>query len=231
MEYSDPRNGEAGNPDIKPEQIHSFECGYQLKRDHFSVLPSLYYRYKYDAFTEIREYVNDSTLVTTFANIATDRSAGMEFILSGDVKNFLSLNFSADAFYHIIDASNLGYSDQKSTISWNAKLAANLHVIHSNLVQINAYYRSAQLTPQGERLPSFLLNLGMRQDMFNQKVSLTLTVSDVLKSLKWERTIDTPILYEKATSTRNSQIIYLGFTYRFGRATKEEKELKFEDNL
>jgi outer membrane receptor protein involved in Fe transport len=231
-EYSDPRNMEAGNPKIKPEQIHSVEFGYHLKQDYFSVLPIVYYRYKYDAFTEIRRFVNDSTMLTTFANLATDRSAGMEFIVSGEVKKYISLNFSADAFYHIIDASNLGYSENKSTISWNAKLAANLRFTSSNLIQINAYYRSAQLTPQGERLPSFLLNLGMRQYLFNQKASLTITVSDIFKSLKWKREIDTPILYETATSKRNSQIIYFGFTYHFGKSVEKEKEgLEFEDTI
>jgi len=233
-EYSDPRNMEAGNPKIKPEQIHSVEFGYHLKQKHFSILPTVYYRYKYDAFTEIRQFVNETTMLTTFANLSTDRSAGMEFIVSGDLKKYLSLNFNADAFYQVIDASNLGYSDQKSTVSWNAKLAANLHVASSNLIQINAYYRSARLTPQGKRLPSFLLNLGMRQVLFNQKASLTLTVSDVFKSLKWRRRIDTSILYEETESKRNSQIIYLGFTYRFGKSAnkeKEKEEFKFEDTI
>jgi len=111
-------------------------------------------------------------MLTTFANLSTDRSAGMEFIVSGDLKKYLSLNFSTDEFYQVIDATNLDYSDKKSTISWNAKLAAKLHFMNSNLIQINAYYRSARMTPQGKRLPSFLLNLGMRQYLFNQKASL-----------------------------------------------------------
>jgi hypothetical protein len=176
--------------------------------------------------------VNDSTLVTTFANLNTDRSAGMEFIISGDVRDCLSINFSVDAFYHTIDATNLGYSNQKAALSWNTKLATNLHFTANNIIQINAYYRSAQLTPQGERLPSFLLNLGVRQDMFHQKASLTLTISDVLKSLKWQRTIDTPALLEKATSSRNSQIVYFGFAYRFGESGKKEKEeFKFDDAI
>jgi outer membrane receptor protein involved in Fe transport len=231
-EYNDPRNMEAGNPKIKPEQIHSIELGYHAKKGNFSVLPSMYYRYKYDAFTEIHQFVNDSTMLTTFANIATDKSAGMEFIITSDVKKFISLNLSADAFYQTIDASNLGYSEHKSTVSWNVKIAANLHLMNSNLIQINAYHRSARLTPEGKIFPLFLLNLGMRQELFHQKASITLTVSDVFNSLKRTRKIDTPELYQRATSKRNSQIIYLGFTYRFGKTTKKsDEELKFEDKI
>ncbi|MBU0711112.1 TonB-dependent receptor [bacterium] len=146
-EYSDPRNMEAGNPKIKPEQIHSVELGYHLKTEHFSVLPTVYYRYKYDAFTEIRQYVNDTTMLRTHTNLASDRSAGAELVVSANIKNILNLNWSADAFYQVIDATNLGYSENKSTISWNTKLAANLHLTKSNLIQLNAYHRSARLTP------------------------------------------------------------------------------------
>jgi len=41
-------------------------------------------------------------------------------------------------------------------------------------------------------------------------------------------------LYEETVSKGNSQIIYLGFTYRFGKSTKNEKqkeEFKFEDSI
>ncbi len=231
-EYTDPRNMEAGNPKIKPEQIHSVEFGYHLQTDHFSVLPSIYYRYKYDAFTEIRRMVNDSTLLRYYTNLSNDQSAGLELIASAEIKKFLSLNFSANTFYYVIDASNLGYSSRKSTISLNAKLAANVELWESNLMQINAYYRSARLTPQGETKPLVLLNVGMRQEMFHKKASLTLTVSDVFNSLKWTRRIDTTVLYQNAVSKRNSQIIYLGFTYRFGNMEQKEKtQFKFEDKI
>ncbi len=55
-EYSDPRNMEAGNPQVKPEQIHSIEFGYQLKKEKLTIQPTVYYRYRYDAFTEIRKF-------------------------------------------------------------------------------------------------------------------------------------------------------------------------------
>jgi outer membrane receptor protein involved in Fe transport len=229
-EYHDPRNLEAGNPKIKPEQIHSIEFGYNLKKEHLSILPTLYYRYKYNAFTELHQIVNDSIMLTTFTNLANDQSAGLEISLNTEVKKLLSLNFSSDMFYQVIDASNLGYSDKKSIISWNAKLSADLRLIKSNLWQFNAYYRPAELTPQGKSQALFYMNLGMRQDLFQDRASLTLTISDVFNSIKWSNQINTPALYEKTTRKRTSQIVYLGFVYRFGGSTNKDKsEFKFED--
>ena len=81
-EYSDPRNMESGNPRVKPEQIHSIELGYQLKKENFLIQPTIYYRYRYDAFAEIQKYVNDTVLLTTFDNLAQNQSMGVEFIAS-----------------------------------------------------------------------------------------------------------------------------------------------------
>lgn len=232
-EYNDPRNLEAGNPKIKPEQIHSIEFGYHFKKDNFSILPNIFYRYKYDAFAEVHHFINDSTMLSTFENIAHDKSAGMELILAHDIKKLVSLNLNADAFYQVIDASNLGYSENKSTISWNLKFAANFHLTQSNLIQINSYYRSARLSPEGKTNPLMLMNFGMRQELFHQRAALTLTVSDVFNSLKRTRKIDTPELYSEATRKRNSQIVFLGFTWHFGKSMKksDKQELNFEDKI
>ena len=231
-EYSDPRNAEAGNPRVKPEQIHSVEFGYQLKKETFSIQPTIYYRYKYDAFAEIQKFVNDSVLLTSFENLTQDQSMGMELIATLNAGKFLSINLSSNGYYHIIDASNLGYSANKSAFSVDTKLGANVNISRTTLLQMYAYHRSARLTAQGHRNPVFYSNLGIRQDILKEKASLILTVSDVFNTLKSESLIDTPQLYKKSVRSRVTQIIYLGFVYRFGNASKQEKEnLKFDDNI
>ncbi len=231
-EYSDPRNMETGNPHVKPEQIHSIEAGYQLKKEKFSIQPTLYYRYKYDAFTEIQKYVNDTVLLTTFENLSRDQSLGMEFITSLNAARFISLNLSTNGYYHVIDASNLGYSDRKSTFSLNSKLGANINITHSTLMQVYAYHRTSVLSAQGRTNPVFYVNMGLRQDLFKNKASVLLTVSDVFNTLKSNSIIDTPRLYEKRIRGRVSQIVYFGFTYRFGKSEKKKQEdLKFDDTI
>lgn len=231
-EYRDPRNREVGNPDLKPENTHSLELGYHLQTDRFSFIPSLYYRYTYDAFTDIEEIVEDTVLQERRINLATEQAAGLEMILTGNVKEMLQFNFSINAFYNEIDASNVGLSNNRSNITWNSKLALNANFTSSSYAQINASYRSARINSQGKSRPLFLLNAGLRQDIWQNKASLTLTVSDVFNTLKFRRLIDTPYLYRNTTYKRNSQIVYLGFTYRFGKAFNTKKDrFSFEDNI
>lgn len=229
-EYMDIRNIEAGNPYLKPEQVHSIELSYHFRTDLISFLPTLYYRHTYDAFAEVTNYINDSTLLTTFENLDTEKSGGLELIFSWSPSKKFNLNLNSNLFYHSIDASNLGYEENKSIVSNDTKLAAFINVLPSTKFQLNATYRSAMLTTQGESLPLYFINAGLRQDLFRKKASLTLTVSDIFNTMKWRYIIDTPLLYQEVIRKRKSQIVYLGFSYRFGIGNKKNGEELIFDN-
>ncbi|MDD4226901.1 MAG: TonB-dependent receptor [Mariniphaga sp.] len=231
-EYSDPRNMESGNPLVKPEQIHSLEFGCHLRKEKYSIIPTVYYRYKYDAFTEIRTYVNDTILLTSFTNLSTSQAIGTELIVSANLVRIANINISGNGYYSIIDASNIGYSNNKTAFSWDTKVNANINLTKSILCQLNGFYRSKRISAQGTSDPSYHVNLGFRQELMSNKASLILTVSDVFNSLDRVYYIDTPELYQKSTRKRDSRIIYFGFTYNFGKTAKKDKqELDFDDTL
>ena len=230
-EYDDPRNLHAGNPFIKPEQIHSVEFGYQLKNDHITFVPTLFYRYKYDAFTEMTNFINDTTVLHTIENLSNEQSTGIELVINSSIKKFMTINFSANGFLDQIDASNLGYSTKKTAFSWNAKLGLSFNLTKSTMLQLNGFYRAAELSPQGRELPVYSLNIGMRQDFLKKKLSVLLTVSDIFNTLRWASEINTPIMVENMIGKRRSQIIYLGLSWRFGSNAKKQDDLKFDDRM
>ncbi len=231
-EYRDPRNIRAGNPKLLPEYIHSIEIGFSYQNDQFSILPSLYYRYRKNGFTRVTTLINDTTSLTTEENLSHGQSAGLELILSGNSGKTLNVNINTDIFYDQIDASNLGYSNKKSIISWSGNCTIDLNLTGSLLFQLNSNYRSARLTPQGEFRPRLVVNLGARKEFMDGKLSLLLTVSDIFNSLRREININTPLLVETAVGTRDSRIFYVGLSYNFGSQNKKSKEtqLKYDEN-
>ncbi len=233
-EYDDPRTRDKGNPRLLPEQVHSVELGYRLQNEKFTFMPTLYYRYLYDGFTEFRQIVSDTVLETTFTNFANQTMAGAELIFKGNVNKFMDLSFSANGYYSQLDGSDLGLSANQSQFTWDAKLAANFNISKTTYGQLNAQYVSNRLTPQGEFQPIVLLNLGLRQDIFNRNASILFTVSDVFASVEWESLIDNDDLYWNTIYGRNNQIFYLGFSYRFGQSyvnkrKRKHEKLDFED--
>jgi outer membrane receptor protein involved in Fe transport len=229
-EYRDPRNIQAGNPYLKPEFIHSIEFGYQVQENSVSILPSIFYRNRYNKFTSVTEALNDSTLLTTRENLSSDQSGGFELVVSGTVWNIFTINTSANVFHEEIDASNLGYGEKRSTVTWSGNINCNASLSKGTTLQVNSNYRSKQLTPQGEYLPSFVMNLGFRQDLSDERISLVASVSDVFRTLNRKTQWNTPSLVQSTVNTRDSRVLFLGLTYHFGGQSKKSKEQSLQED-
>jgi outer membrane receptor protein involved in Fe transport len=232
-EYQDPYNLRIGNPRLKPEEIHSIELGYQYKNKLTTITSTLYYRYTYNSLTSITKYLNDSILLTTAANLSKSSSAGFEFIVATTLAKIINLNFSSNTFLNTIDASSLGYSNKKSNVSFTLNLNSSVNLTKSTMMQLNSNYVSEKLTPQGKRLPSYVTNLGFRQELLKKKAAVILTVSDLFNTLTNNTLVDTPELYQKVVRKRSARMIYAGFSYTFGKQLKKSKEntLKFDNQL
>ena len=227
-EYRDPRNIFVGNPNLKPEDIHSLEFGYAFKPENLTLIPTLFYRYKVNGFTMVTKSLNDSVLLTTIDNLASDQSAGLDISGTWQLKKVMNLNFSASGFYSEIDASNIGFSKNKSTFSWNAKLNASFYITSTTIFQFNSQYRSQVLTAQGMREPSWVVNLGFRQDLWKKKISLLFTVSDLFNSQAMKSSVNTPLLVQESTRRRDARVIYGGVVFNFGTNGKKTREAKME---
>jgi outer membrane receptor protein involved in Fe transport len=227
-EYRDPRNIFKGNPDLKPEDIHSFELGYSYHPQNLTLIPTLFYRYKVNGFAWVTSSLNDTVLVSTLENLSTDQSAGIDFSGSWQIAKVATVNFSGSGYYNTIDASNIGYSSSKGAFSWNAKINASVNITKTTLFQVNAQYRSKALTAQGYRMPAWGVNLGFRQDFFKKRLSFIATVSDLFDSQVWKSEVNTPILVQQSSRRRDARVIYCGLVYNFGTNGKKSKEPKFE---
>ena len=230
-EYQDTLNLRAGNPKLKPEVINSIEFGFKWQNKNYSFVPSLYYRYKQNGFTQVIIPFNDSVLLSTTQNLSHDQSLGLELIFSAKV-GIVSINMSTNFFYNTIDASNLGYITNRHIVSTSSNLNMNIAATKSSVFQVSSNYRSPRLNAQGKTFGTFVFNAGFRQDFFNNKLSIVLTGSDLFNSLKQKNQYSIPSLYQTSKNTRDGRIIFLGVSYRFGviKKVKDEK-LQFDNNL
>jgi outer membrane receptor protein involved in Fe transport len=209
------------------------EFGCKFQNDEISVLPAVYYRYTKNRFTSITQAINDSTLLTTKQNLSTDQSTGLEVVVSVSLGDLLTAHANANAYYNQIDASNLGYSSNKSTWTSSGAFTCSIHLTRTTMLQMNSNFNSSRLTPQGENRPSYAINLGLRQELLSKKISLIATVTDLFKTQKRELELNTPLLNQNVINKRDSRIIYFGLTYHFGTPAKKSKEesLHYDDGM
>jgi outer membrane receptor protein involved in Fe transport len=232
-EYRDPYTLYAGNPQLLPEIIHSVEFGYKIQGDKFGFVPSLYYRYKTNGFTTVTRPLNDTVLLTTEENLGTDHSAGLELIFSAKAGKFLTANLSTNLFYNQINAAGLGFENNRSIVAMSSQFNAAMNISPTTVGQLSSNFRSARLTLQGKSRASFVLNSGIRQELFKKKLSITLTISDILRTQRQETHLNSPFVKQITTGRRDARVVYFGISYRFGKTPKKanEEKLQFDDSL
>lgn len=229
-EFTDPRNAEAGNPNLLPEQVHSFEFVYQMFGKSFTFTPSLFYRHKVDAFSWTSNLIGDTLIVRTIENLSKQQSAGVEAILSGRIRNWASIDLSASLFYDEIDATNLGFSDSKNTISGTAKLNSLYNLTATTFLQFNLNYDAPILTPEGKQEEIFYVNAGIKQTFMNNQMAVTFTITDIFSTYKERYNIDTRGLKQLTNLQRKEPVFYFGLSWRFGDIFQtDQDQFEFEE--
>lgn len=233
-EQINPLSLQAGNPDLKPEKIHSLEAGWLWHTSNGGSLTStLYYRLITNKITEVSRYVDAGVLLTTKENMQSSQNAGIELIWSLPLVRWFDFNMNLNGYYNQIDASKLGFGNNRGTFSWRASLNANFKPFSHYMIQINTRYRSKALVPQGYRDPNFRFNLGMKYDIPSINLSIIGSVTDLFDTYRKSYTLDTPELKQKVEKRRNPRVFYIGVAWQFGNGKnkKHNAKLEYDENM
>jgi outer membrane receptor protein involved in Fe transport len=222
-EYVDPHNIRAGNPNLRPEYIHSLELGCQYQNGGVTLVPAMFYRYTYNRFTWVVQALSDTVFLTTHDNLSSDQAGGLELNLSLSSSKLYSLHGNASVFRNQIDASNLT-GGRQTVSSWSSDLTLDLNLTSTTRMQLNSNYRSAMLTAQGRFDPRYILNGGFRQEFYGGKVVFLATASDIFHTMKRSGVLNTGTVYETTSWSMDSRVLYAGFTFRFGSQPKKSRD-------
>lgn len=233
-ERINPLSLQAGNPNLKPEKIHSIEAGWLWNGNSgTSLMATLYYRYLTNQITEVSRYIENKILLTTKENLQSSQSAGAELIWNYPICRWLTFNWNLNGYFNQINAEKLGFGRNKSTFSWSTLFNANFTPIPHYMIQLNARYRSATLVPQGRRDADYQINLGMKYDIPSINLAIMASVTDLLDTYRKSYTLDTPELKQKVEKRRNPRIFYIGISYQFGKSKnkKHHTKLEYDENM
>ncbi|WP_210521001.1 TonB-dependent receptor domain-containing protein [Hymenobacter terricola] len=221
---SDPLNLRTGNPLLIPEFVHSLELGDQrFFGSAGSVSATAFYRLEQNTITNIRDPFFRDTVThafvtnTTRLNVGQETNYGVELVASTPVTSIWKLNANASAFRRIIKGSaptNVDFNN--SNIVYTGRLNTTVSPTKKLDLQVSANYRSPVVSAQGQRLTQFSADFAAKQTVLRDKGSLTLRVSDIFNTLQFNFNAYGPGFESLARNKRESRVVYLGFTYRFG---------------
>ena len=234
LDVSDPLNYRQGNPNLLPEDVHSYELAYSKYWKKVTFTSSVYIRQTNDLVTRVRSEPNVAGIITsTPQNLTKGINSGLELIGRFDVIKALNFTTNVNLYQSKIDGVPAFGIVDNSGFSWNANLTANLTVVKSVSVQMRGDYRAAEIMAQGKRNAMWGLDGGAKYDFPNKKASLSLNIRDIFNTRMWSMTTNSGTTMVDFQRRMRGTMGSLTFSYRFGKSTfnyNKPKKTEQQDN-
>jgi outer membrane receptor protein involved in Fe transport len=216
--YSDPFNIWSGNPKLSPEYIDSYEASYVQFWKSGSLTTTGFYRNVHNLIQQVRFIDSTVSLVAynNYVNLDDAISYGLEISGSQNLAKWWKISGNASTFNYKVSGKPLGVEANSGQFSWLGRLNSNFNLPKNLTVQISVNYRSPQALAQGTRGAIYNTDVALKKDVFKKKGSVTLRVSDVFNTLRWDTKINGEDLSYDLHTKRLTRVAFLGFAYRFG---------------
>jgi len=223
IDVSDTLNIRQGNPYLRPEFANSFELSQIHFSDNGSINTTLFFRQTNDVIQRFTIPVNSYTNLTTPINLASRQAYGLELIASRTLFNIWKINGNASAFRNILTGNYLEEVIDNRNFSWSVRVNSNITFWKDIDLQVAANYRSPVLQPQGTMLAVYFAEMALKKDVLNKKGTITFRLNDIFNTQEFRFTQFGENFTSENYRKRQSRIAFLGFSYRFGNLTNQNK--------
>jgi outer membrane receptor protein involved in Fe transport len=226
-DYSNPLNWRRGNPNLLPEDVHSFELSYSKFWPKVTLISTAYMRRTNDLIQRVRSTPNsEGIIITTPQNLTRQLSSGFEFISKVDVLKAWNFTTNVNVYHSDIAAVPAYDIKGNSGFNWNTNVTNNFVLPYSITLQVKGEYESDEIMAQGKRNANWVADAGAKYDFPNKKASLSFNVRDVFNTRKWNMEFEDSNTKTEFQRRRYGPVGNLTFSYRFGKTTFMKKSKK-----
>ncbi len=225
--YYDPLNIRTGNPELLPEYIDSYELNYSQFNKGISFNTGVYYRQINDLmrrYKELKQIEGNTVSVTTFRNFDTGHSYGAEAMINVKPWKPLKLMLSGNVTRTVIDESGLEADINTDSYGYFLRGTATYSPLPSTDVQMFTMYRSPREIAQGTMSDMLFANLAVKHRFWENKGSLSLQVSDLFNSRRFEYNLVTETFEQTRERTFSNRYLKLNFSYKFGKFVDTQRQ-------
>jgi len=216
--YTDPYDYRAGNPYLKPQYSNTVELSYNYNKTLVTTLYSSIVN-NADDFNVFEQ--NDTTKVniTTKKNLGNIYNYGIRFFAPVVFTNWWSGNFLADASYqrYIVYPRNGNLNKGTQDVIFSS----TQHFILSNSLtaEVSGKYESPTFYGVSGYKAQFHVDAAVSQQLFEKRGSLKLSAFDIFNTLRDRLYTNYHDLNMSIVDKKESQMVRLTFTYRFGKTS------------
>ncbi len=219
INYGNPQNPQAGNPNIRPENTNLVELGYNTQFGSVGFNSTLYLKNTLDPMTAYNIPLSKDTLLSTYENANYTNTYGGEIIVRTPITKWWDATTNLNFFQTDINANNLSQGLSNSGFSWFAKLNSNMKLFNSYTFQLTGNYNAGNYIAQGKVLPAGGMDMAFRRDFLkNHSATVVISLSDIFNTERTRIDTYTPgVFFQDAITKPETRVLKVNFTYSFGR--------------
>lgn len=212
-----------GNPDLDPAFANAFDIGYLKRWKKLTLTSSVYYQRETNSFERIQEETGEVTsdgiqiIRSVPINLSTNERVGAEAGIIYNPARWVRINSSFNFFTFKSDGSFNGVDYGTENTSWFARLSSKFTLPGKIDLQANSFYIGPRQNAQTDTKGMFSLNLALAKDVFKDKATVTLNVSDVFNSRKRMSFTQTPTFTSDSEFQWRVRQVNLSFIFRFNQ--------------
>ncbi|MGV6846477.1 MAG: TonB-dependent receptor domain-containing protein [Lutibacter sp.] len=184
-----------GNINLDPAFSGLFDLGFLKKWNNFSLNSSMYYQHTVNNFefvqneeTRLIDGVATLIIVRNPINLSSQDRYGFEFNLNYTPFKWWRLNQNFNIYKYQTKGDYQGVNYDANDVSWFTRFNSKITLPNKIEWQTRLMYRGPRRTAVSNRSGMFMTNLAFSKDLFKNKATLSLNISDLFNTRKRKTT-------------------------------------------
>ncbi|WP_293305288.1 outer membrane beta-barrel family protein [Pedobacter sp. UBA5917] len=226
---SDTRNLVVGNPDLNPTYSNSFELAFLKKWGRFNLNPSVYYSHNKDYFQNVLGQTPEGFFVTTPVNLDYEDRYGLEISSTYNAFKWWRLSWDFNYYGFKQNGEFEGKEYGTSNKTWFTRISSRMNFPKSLAIEYAFNYRGKNADVQSTTAAQYRANIAISKDLFNDKLSVVLGITNLFDSQVVKQQFITPDYQFESEYKFVGRLTKLTLTYRFNRDKTQKDRLPAEN--
>ncbi len=210
-----------GNPALEPEYANLAELNYMKKLKIGFLSFELFYRETNNKMTRYSEINDAGVLVLTWKNLNRDYSLGSEISTNLEIAKWWSVMIKGSVFQYKLTGEYLESEVVKESFNWESNLMNQFSLKSGTSLQLMLMYKSPSVTVDGNMSGMFLSDLGLKQELFKHRLSVSFSVRDIFNTAKMNINSQTNDYYISNQMSRKAPIFMIKLGFRINNYKQE----------
>ncbi|MEL6672888.1 MAG: outer membrane beta-barrel family protein [Bacteroidota bacterium] len=228
---SDQRNITVGNPELDPEIANQIELSYTNVIKRVVLNMGVFYRRTDDIIENIVLVDPEGVTTTTYSNVGSNNSFGVNLFTSFSVKKFWSLRGGFNLFTYDASGTIDGSAFSNQGFQYNANLGSSLNMKYGIKAEVFGFFNSPRPSLQGIQASFSYYQAGIKKEILKKRGNIGMTfITPFNKFLNFESEFTGDNFYQFTLYQFPLRSIGFNFDYKFGKLNFKARQTKIKND-